>query len=139
MSISACSGSELTAYPRVLQTAILLVRQYGRSTLSVPVAATAISLSFGSCDSVFACKATLLQIAMEASRSRSTTWFSSVSPYSTHSCAKLGLRNGMLKVFRSRKTIDSDISFTRLVRIHLFVTIRPPRCRPEHLLIHLTP
>ena len=48
------------------------VLQYALSMMSVPVAATAISLSFGSAFSVSARIGTLLMMAMSASFSRST-------------------------------------------------------------------
>ena len=91
----------------MLLTATQRAAQATLSMQSVPVAATAISFSCGSCSSVAAVIVTLFRIATVAPASRGTTCSGVLSLCSISSCAKAGARRRICgaSVARSRKTM----------------------------------
>src|SRR5262245_29890873 len=76
----------------MLETTMPRPRAAARSTLSVPVAATAISFSFGQAAITAAVIGRLLTTAMSASASRAATSADAVLPCEIHSWAKRGGR-----------------------------------------------
>src|SRR5450830_2185046 len=98
----------------MFETTMPRARQAARSTMSVPVAATAIIFNFGRRARSASRRGTLLVTAMVASARRSTTSACAVAGWSCQLWAKAGGRTLACRLSRSRKTMCSMAGFESL-------------------------
>ena len=109
-------------------------RQAGRSMMSVPVAATAMSLSRGACASVSALSFTLLTMTMSASAMRAAAWSAVVRWCCSHAWANVGARSVVSgeMVSRSKKTMFMMVFgfySTMCIKLQASGALGPPRHR----------
>src|SRR5579864_2794056 len=102
----------------MLTTAMPWALHQATSTTSKPVAAMAMSFSFGSCRSVSDRSGTLLVIATVASASRRNSSSGEVTGYSCQVCSNAGRRMLALSVERSRKTMRCVMRASRISSVN---------------------